>query len=234
MIDRALAHRRAVRDEAHPGRVEVQVDVSDADAHQASEITRASSKPCARKRLDQLGRRLGVEGERHQRLAAAPRARDGHVRDVDARLAEERADAADHAGHVVVAEEDHQRRELHLELEAERAHEPVAVLVADRRPGGPDPLAVRADLDPDEVREVAARAAALLEHLDPALGRDQRGVHVVDRPLGPALEGAVQRGDGEQARVVAGEGAVVRERDPLGAARRRAPSPAGRASPRAG
>src|SRR5256885_10326730 len=38
--------------------------------------------------------------------------------------------------------------------------------------------------------------------------------------LGAALEGAVQRGDGQQARVVAGERSVVRERDLLGAASR--------------
>ena len=43
-------------------------------------------------------------------------------------LAEQRADAADHAGHVVVAQEDHPRRELDLDLEAERRDEPLAVL----------------------------------------------------------------------------------------------------------
>ena len=49
----------------------------------------------------------------------------------------------DHARHVVVAEEDHQRRELHLELEAERVHEPVPVLVADDRARHADLVAVR-------------------------------------------------------------------------------------------
>ena len=48
-------------------------------------------------------------------------------------------------GDVVVAEEDHQRRELDLELEAERAHEPVPVLAADRRAGDAHVLAVAAD-----------------------------------------------------------------------------------------
>src|SRR5205823_8844334 len=105
--------------------------------------------------LDQLGRSGRVDRERHERLAAAPRARDRHVGDVDAGLAEERADPADHAGHVVVAEEDHQRRELHLELEAERVDEPMAVLIPDDRAGG----AYLVDLDADEIGEVAARAA---------------------------------------------------------------------------
>ena len=63
-----------------------------------------------------------------------------------------------------------------------------------------------------------AGAAPLLVHLDPALGRDQRRVHVVHRLVGAALEGAVQRGRGQQARVVAGERAVVGERDRLDAA----------------
>ena len=90
----------------------------------------------------------------------------------------------------------------------------MAVLVTDDRAGG----AHLVDLDADEIGEVAARAAVLLEHLDPALGGDHGRVHVVDGLLGAALEGAVERGDGEQARVVPGERAVVRERDSLGAA----------------
>ena len=44
----------------------------------------------------------------------------------------------------------------------------------------------------------------------------ERRVDVVDRPVGAALEGAVQRGDGEQARVVVGEAAVRGEHDLVG------------------
>src|SRR5262249_57155486 len=99
-------------------------------------------------------------------------------------------------------------RELHLELEAEGADEPVAVVLADRRAGDTELVSVRADGDADEVGEIARRAPALLAHLDPALGRDQRRVHVVDEGLGAPLEGAVERGDGEQAGGVAPEAAA--------------------------
>ena len=97
-------------------------------------------------------------------------------------------------GHVVVAEEHEQRRELDLEVEAERAHEPLAVVAADRRARDADLLVAGADLDGSEVRVVARRLRPLLAHLDAALARDQRRVHVVHRPVGAALEGAVQRG----------------------------------------
>ena len=126
------------------------------------------------------------------------------------RLAEHRPDAADHARDVVVAEEDHPRRELEVDREAERAGEEVAVLRPDRRARDLDVV----DGDRDEVRVVARRAGALLGHLDPPLGRDHGRVDVVDRLLDAALEGAVQRRDGEQAGVVVGDRAVERERDP--------------------
>ena len=92
----------------------------------------------------------------------------------------------------------------------------MAVVLADRRAGDTDLVAVRANRDANEVGEVARRAPALLAHLDPALGRDQRRVHVIHQCLRPPLEGSVQRRDGEQARVVAREAAVVRERDLVG------------------
>src|SRR5262249_28495027 len=65
----------------------------------------------------ELLRRRRVDRERHQGLAASARARDGHVRDVHPGVAEERAHAADHARHVVVAEEDHERAQLHLDAD---------------------------------------------------------------------------------------------------------------------
>ena len=84
------------------------------------------------------------------------------------------------------------------------------MLRPDRRAGDLDVV----DGDRDEVRVVARRAGALLRHLDPPLRRDQRRVHVVHGLLDAALEGAVQRRDREQSRVVLGEPAVERERDP--------------------
>src|SRR5919197_3886630 len=95
--------------------------------------------------VDETLRRRRVERQRHQSLAAAARARDRHVRDVHPGAAEQRPDPSDHAGNVVVAEEDKQRRQLHLELEPERTDEPVAVVVADRRAGDAHLVAVRSN-----------------------------------------------------------------------------------------
>ena len=143
----------------------------------------------------------------------------------------QRADAADHAGHVVVAQEDHA---------AARARSRARSRAPRRASGGrrcrsscrrrATSSAVTA------TRFVKSRddAALLLDDLDPALGGDERRVDVVDRLVGAALEGAVQRGDREQARVVLGELAVVLERRARARRRRRAPSRAGRASRRAG
>src|SRR4051794_39658179 len=86
---------------------------------------------------DELGRCRGIDRERHQRLAALAVARDRHVRDVDAGAAEQRPDPADHAGDVVVAQQHHPRRELHLDLEPERGDEPVAGFPPPPRPRPP-------------------------------------------------------------------------------------------------
>ena len=74
---------------------------------------------------------------------------------------------------------------------------------------------VRPDGNADEAREVATGAPALLDHLDSALVREQRRVHVVDGLLEAALEGPVQRGGGQEPRVVVGQVAVVGQLDPL-------------------
>ena len=148
-------------------------------------------------------------------MPASPRAGDRHVGDVDSGVAEERADLADHARHVVVAEEDEQRRELHLQLEAERADQPHSVVAADRRAGDTELLSIRPHGNADKVREVATGAPALLDHLDSALVREQRRVHVVDGLLEAALEGAVQPGGGQEPGVVVGQVAEVGQLDPL-------------------
>ena len=197
-------------------------------------MNRTSSNPRRLDALDELGGRRRVDRERHERLAALRRPRDGHVRDVDARLAEHRPDLADHAGHVVVREERHVRRELDVDREPERAGEEEAVLGTDGRPGDLDVLAARADDDADEVRVVLRRGEALLRDLDPALGRDERRVDLVHGLVDPTLERAVQRGDRQESRVVLRERAVDGDRRRAPATRRRAPSRGGRASPRAG
>ena len=103
------------------------------------------------------------------------------------------------------------------------------LLAADRRPGD----AQVAGRDRDQVREVARGAAALLDHLDAALGRDERRVDVVHRLVDAAAERAVQGGERQQARVVLRELAVVLERDPARLAARELEREAGRGSPRA-
>ena len=100
------------------------------------------------------------------------------------------------------------RSELDVDREAERTREEEAMLGPDRRPGDLDLLPTRADDDTHEVRVVLRRREALLGDLDAALGRDQRSVHLVHRFVDAALERAVQRGDGEEPRVVLGERAV--------------------------
>ena len=126
-------------------------------------------------------------------------------------LAEHRPDAADHAGHVGVEQEDEVRRDLDVDREAHRAGEEEARLGADRRAADGDPVGAHLD----QVHVVAGGAEALLGDLDPALGGDHRRVHVVDGLVDAALEDAVQRGDGEQARVVLGERPVRGDGDAL-------------------
>src|SRR5215211_7445255 len=168
--------------------------------------------------LDQLRWRLAVDRERHQRLPPTSSSGHGHVRDVDAGLSEQRPDTADHTRNVVVPDEDDQRRELHLELEAERADQPDAVLAADRRPRDAQLDVVGEHADADKVGEVPGRTSPLLHDFDPTLLCEQRGVDVVHRLIEAPLERAVQCGGRQQARVVIGEIPVVGELDPLGAA----------------
>ena len=91
----------------------------------------------------------------------------------------------------------------------------MAVVVADRRARDAHLVAVRADDHAHQVGEITAGAAPFLEHVDAALGRDQRRVHVVDRRVRAALEGPVQCRDGEQPSVVTRQATVVGERQPI-------------------
>ena len=118
--------------------------------------------------------------------------------------------------------------------EAERAAEEQPRLGADRRARDRHLLAVGVDPHLDGVRVVARRAVSLLDDLDAALGRDQRRVDDVDDLVDAPLEGAVQRGDGEQPRVVLGERAVRGDGDPVAAGRGELAPRSGRAAPRAG
>src|SRR5206468_7904815 len=134
--------------------------------------------------------------------------------DVDARLAEKRAEPADPPRLVVVDREEHVRLEVDLDLVAERAYETRLGLAPAWSAGDDDLVSFAGRGDADEAREVAGCAASLLGHLDPALGSEERRVHVVHRLLDPPLERAVQRGDGEETCVVLGELAEVGEPEP--------------------
>ena len=98
-----------------------------------SSTKRTSSKPTAWSWSTSSVVAGGVDREDHQRLASLLRPRDGHVRDVDAGVAEHGADAADHPRLVGVADEDHVRRDLEVDPEAERAAEEEPRLGPDRR-----------------------------------------------------------------------------------------------------
>src|SRR4051794_28883832 len=136
----------------------------------SANCARTQRPPCARNSLqrdeprviefrvdlrDELRRRGRVDREDHQRLPTLSRAGHRHVRDVDGRPAEERAHLADHPRDVVVPEDNKQRRELHVELEPQRAHEPETVVVAHGRARDPKRNAVGDCFDAHEVRVVA-------------------------------------------------------------------------------
>ena len=156
-----------------------------------------------------------VDGERHQGLLAVARPRDGHVRDVGAVVAEERADLADHAGNVVVAEEHHVGGELDVDPEPVGAREEQARLGPDRRSRDLHLLAtLRRHAYLEDVHVVARGAEPFLRDRDPALGREQGRVDVVDCLVDPATEDAVERGDRQQPRVEIGDRPVRRDDDP--------------------
>ena len=157
-----------------------------------------------RRRCENLRRNRAVEGQHHQRLRAAAVPGDRHVGDVDLPPPQNVPEPADDAGPVLVHDEEHQRGELDLDLVAERAHEALVVAADDGAGYFVRLLALRSR-HAHETREVARGAPALLAHFDATLGCHERRVHVVDGLLDAALESAVQRGDGEEARIVLGE-----------------------------
>src|SRR4051794_20455720 len=165
--------------------------------------------------LDERLRGRLVDGQRHQSLLAVARPRDGHVRDVRAVVAEERADLADHAGNVVVAEEHHVGGELDVDPEPVRAREEQARLGPDRRSRDLHLFAaLRRHAYLEDVHVVTRGAEPFLRDRDPALGREQGCVDVVDGLVDPATEDAVERSDRQQPRVEIGDRPVCRDDDP--------------------
>ena len=152
--------------------------------------------------------------------------------DVHAVLAERRPDAADHARHVLVAEQ-RQVAFVHLQVEATapRLEQVRAVLLAERRPDHARAVAAADDGHAHEVGEVARHGLAALGDLDAALLGQRRRVDEVDLLVGVTGEQAVEDGQGEQARVALGDPAEELDLDPVDARRLRerhpdAPEPA--------
>src|SRR5262245_35756429 len=172
----------------YPCRLAMRLDA----ATPSAEVDEARfGEACSQDAVDEIGRRGRVDRERHECLSALRLAGDGHVGDVDTCFPEHRPDAADHARHVLVAEERHVRRELDVDRVPERAGEEEAVLRPDGRARDLDLLAVRRDHDADEVDVALGRTEALLRDLEAALGGDDGRVHVVDGLVDAALEDPV-------------------------------------------
>ena len=168
-----------------------------------SSATISSTTSCGNRR---------VGGDRHHRELAAALvvagrlAADGGGGDVHAVLAERRPDAADHAGHVLVAEQ-RQVALVHLQVEAlaPGLEQVRAVLLAERRPDHARAVAAGHDGDADEVGEVARRDLAALGDLDAALLGQRRRVDEVDLLVGVAGQQAVEHRERQQARVALGD-----------------------------
>ena len=138
--------------------------------------------------------------------------------DVDAVLAEARADAADHAGDVGVAEQRQVRIvDLQVEALAPGLEQVRAVELPDRGADDADRLAGADDRHADEVGVVAGDRLATLGDRDPALLRERRRVDEVDVLLRAAGEDAGEHGQGQQAGVALGDPAHVLDLDALDA-----------------
>src|SRR5262249_24619142 len=84
--------------------------------------------------VEHAGRDVGLDGHAHQRLHALPLglATNVHRGDVDAVVAEDRADLPDDPGPVDVVEEHHPRRRRDLDVEVVHVRDPVGVPGDDR------------------------------------------------------------------------------------------------------
>ena len=130
---------------------------------------------------EHLGRDRRVDRERDQRLAALGVAGDLHAGDVDAGLAEDAADGADHAGAVVVGEEGEVLGGLEVDVVAVDLDQPLALVDADQGAADRDLRAVgEGAADGDQVAVVGALGVGDQAHGDAALGGEQRRVHVGD------------------------------------------------------
>ena len=141
--------------------------------------------------------------------------------------AEGRADAADHARQVAVAEQRQAVLELEVEAPPPGLEQVRAVAAAERRADDALALLAADERDAHELGEVARAGARRLARDDPALGGDRRRVDLVDVLLGLAGEDAEQHRGRQRAAVAVGEPAEVLDLDAvdravLGERRRRA------------
>ena len=116
---------------------------------------------------------------------------DVHVGDVDAGVAEQRADRADDAGPVVVLDHQHVVGRRHVERVLVDHHDALLAATADER--ARDRVAAAAQ--GDEVDEVGRGGAVGLAHLDAVVLGQLRRVDVGDRLVADGAEEALQRGE---------------------------------------
>src|SRR3954452_7068696 len=169
--------------------------------------------------VDDLARDRRLGGDRHRRDAAdllvllVALAAHVHRHDVHAVLAEHVAHPADHARHVLVAEERDVRVELDVEALAPGLEQVRPVAAAEYRADDAHAVLAAADAHADQVGEVEGVGGVRLGHRDAALVGERPGVDEVDLVLGLAGEDAVQDAQRQQVGLLLRDVAAVLDLD---------------------
>ena len=136
--------------------------------------------------------------------------------DVEPVPAQDRADLADDARLIAVADDDEGAIQRRLDLDTVEQHE-ARLLRLEHGALRPVLAAIRMQLDRDETREVARPGAVRLHDLQPALPGDRLGVHESDGRRQHRAEQPDQHRADEHVVVAVGELAVVADADYLDA-----------------
>src|SRR4029453_10209446 len=159
--------------------------------------------------VEHAGGDAGVDGQRHQGLAALLAPANLHLCDVHAALPQQRADPPDDPGPVLVEQERHVLGRGHVDGDAVDGHQALGVARAHGGAGHPDrpprPLAGQGD----QGHPVAAWAGLGLGDLDAALGRQQGRVHEGHRLVGDRAEDPLEGGQGQHPGVLLDQGGHV-------------------------
>src|SRR5215208_4306249 len=146
-----------------------------------------------------------VHRDGHRRAGTGLTASDGHVADVDTVLPEDTAELPDHAGPVLVADEEHVLLGNHVEVEAHRFDEPRLHPWPEERPA--NGRLTHAHLH--EVRVVRALRSPRCLDLEPPLLRERWRVDEVQGLEDHRREESFLGRDVEEARVEAGDLATI-------------------------